>query len=70
MDCNSVDTAALKTMLACLQTELEDLEETINFNFTYTSAHVGGREVRTDEERLGQLKEKIAMIKEVLSKLS
>ncbi len=70
MDCNSVDAAALKTLLARLQTEFEDLEETINFNFIYTSAHIGGREVRKDEERLGQLKENIAMIKEVLSKLS
>ena len=70
MDCNSVDAAALETLLARLQTEPEDLEETINFNFTYTSAHIGGREVRKDEERLGQVKEKIAMIKELLSKLS
>jgi hypothetical protein len=68
MDYKSVDTAELETLLARLQTKLEDVEETINFNLTHTSAHIGGREVRKDEESLGQLKEDIAIIKEVLSK--
>ena len=67
MDYISVDTAELETMLARLKTELEDLEEAINFNFTFTSAHIGGREVRKDEEILRLLKEKILRIKEVLA---
>jgi hypothetical protein len=67
MDYNSIDIVELKTILKLLQFELEDLEEALNFNFTYTSAHIGGREVRKDEERLRQLKEKIAKINEILS---
>lgn len=67
MDYNSADTTELETMLARLQRELEDVEETIDFHFTYTSAHIGGHEVRKDEERLEQLKGDIANIKEVLS---
>ena len=67
MDYNSADTTELETMLARLQRELEDVEETIDFHFTYTSAHIGGHKVRKDEERLEQLKRDIANIKEVLS---
>ncbi len=67
MDYNSADTTELETMLARLQHDLEDVEETIDFHFTYTSAHIGGHEVRKDQERLEQLKEHIANIKEVLS---
>ena len=33
MDYNSVDTTELETMLACLQRELEDLEETNRLSF-------------------------------------
>jgi peptidoglycan hydrolase CwlO-like protein len=67
MDYNSTDIVELKTILKRLQFELEDLEETLNINFTYTSAHIGGREVRKVEERLRQLKKKIARINEILS---
>ena len=67
MDYNSVDTPELEKMLARLMTELEDIEEAINFNLTFTSAHIGGREVRKDEEILRQLQEKIMRIKETLS---
>ena len=67
MDYNLADTTELETMLARLQRELEDVEETIDFHFTYTSAHIGGHEVRKDEERLEQLKRDIANIKEALS---
>ena len=68
MDYKSVNTAELETLLARLQTKLEDVEETINFNLPHISAHIGGREGRKDEESLGQLKENIAIINEVLSK--
>ena len=67
MDYNLADTTELETMLARLQCELEDVEETIDFHFTYTSAHIGGHEVRKDRERLEQLKGNIANIKAVLS---
>lgn len=57
----------LETMLKRLQNDFEDLEETINFNFTYSSAHIGSNQVRKDEERLRKLKEEIEKVKEILS---
>ena len=68
MDCNSVDPVELEKLLVNLCVELEDMEEAVNFNFTYTSAHMGGREVRKDEETLRHLKERIVQINEALSK--
>jgi len=66
MDYNSMSKIELETMLKRLQNNLEDLEETINFNFTYSAAHIGGSQVRKDEERLRKLKEEIERIKEIL----
>jgi hypothetical protein len=54
-------------MLARLKIELEDIEQAINFNFTFSSAHIDGREIRKDEEILRRLQEKIKRNKEALS---
>jgi uncharacterized protein YktB (UPF0637 family) len=69
MDYNSMSKAELEAMLKRLQNNLEDLEETINFNFTYSSAHIGGNQVRKDEESLRKLKEEIERVKKILSHL-
>lgn len=68
MDCNSVSRAELELTLKRLKSNFEDLEETINFNFTYSVAHIGGGQVRKDEESLRKLKEEICRIEELLSK--
>ena len=52
----------MKTELQRLKAELEDLEETIAFNLMHTGAHIPGRQVREDDERLKELKEKISML--------
>jgi hypothetical protein len=66
MDYNSMSKAELETILKRLQNNLEDLEETINFNFTYSSAHIGGNQVRKDEESLQKVKEEIVRVKLIL----
>jgi cob(I)alamin adenosyltransferase len=66
MDYNSMSKIELEAMLKRLQNNLEDLEETINFNFTYSAAHIGSSQVRKDEEILKKLKEEIERIKEIL----
>ncbi len=67
MDYDSMTGAELESELNRLKSTLDDLEEVINFNLTYSSAHIGGAEVRRDEERLQELKKKIRRIEELLS---
>ncbi len=67
MDFNSMSKVELELTLKRLESNLEDLEETINFNFTYSAAHIGGSQVRKDEESLIELKEKIKEVKKLLS---
>jgi len=57
----------LETELKKLKAELEDLEETISFNLMHTGAHIPGRHVREDEERLNALKEEITKIEQRLN---
>lgn len=57
----------LETELRRLQSRYEDLEETITFNLTHTSAHIGSGEVRQDEETLKDLQEEIASLHERLA---
>jgi hypothetical protein len=59
MDYNLMSKAELETIVKRLKDNFEDLEETINFNFNYSSAHIGGNQVRKDEERLIKLKGEI-----------
>ena len=60
--------ADLELTLKRLQNNLEDLEETINFNLANSSSHIGGRQVRKDEESLRELEEEICRVKGNLSK--
>jgi len=58
----------LASSLQRLQSDLEDLEETISFHLTYSSAHVGGGQVRKDEESLNEIRDKIAYVRQLLGK--
>ena len=58
----------LASSLQRLQSDLEDLEETISFHLTYSSAHVGGGQVRKDEESLKEIRDKIAYVRQLLGK--
>ena len=68
MDYSSLSKTELELILKRLQSSFEDLEETINFNFTHSAAHIDGSQVRRDEESLRELKEEICKVKESLSK--
>jgi hypothetical protein len=68
MDYNSMSRAELESALKRLQSNFDDLEETINFNLAYSSSHIGGEQVRKDEELLRELKEEILRVKELLAK--
>lgn len=57
----------LQLELKRLRDNLDDLEETIQFNLTHTSAHISGEKVKKDEESLGMLKHEIATIEQILS---
>ncbi|MGE5237293.1 MAG: hypothetical protein ACM3ON_00640 [Chloroflexota bacterium] len=57
----------LEAVLKRLRFELEDLEDMIGFDYTFTSAHIGGSQVRKDETTLIDLKEQILFIEELLS---
>jgi len=49
----------LESVIVSLRAELEDLEETINYNFSNTCAHINGGEVLQDEETLEGLRVEI-----------
>ncbi len=57
----------LQLELKRLRDCLEDLEETMQFNLTHTSAHISGQQVKKDEESLGMLKHEIATLEQILS---
>ena len=67
MDYNSMSTAELEATLKKLKNTFEDLEETITFNLSYSGVHIGGRQVRKDEECLNELKSEICRIELVLA---
>lgn len=46
-----------------LEGDLQDLEEAIQFEYTFTSAHIGGRQVKRDEEDLTRLRLRIAQLR-------
>jgi len=58
----------LASSLQRLLSDLEDLEETISFHLTYSSAHIGGGQVRKDEESLKEIRDKIAYVRQLLGK--
>lgn len=57
----------LQLELKRLRGNLEDLEETMQFNFTHSSAHISGEQVKKDDEILSMLKHEIAAIELLLS---
>jgi hypothetical protein len=59
----------LESTLRRLEADLEDLEETMRFNLSHTSAHIGGAQVRRDEETLEQLRQEIGRIQALLKEL-
>ena len=68
MDYRFMNREELASSLQRLQSDLEDLEETISFHLTYSSAHVGGGQVRKDEESLKEIRDKIAYVRQLLGK--
>ena len=63
---DSMSRIALESVLDDLKRNLEDLDETIKFDYNFTSAHIGGHRVKKDEERLSKLKEEISRVQEIL----
>lgn len=59
--------AELELELKRLRDNLEDFEETMQFNFTYSSAHISSQQVRKDEDNLSELKKDISAIEKLLS---
>ena len=68
MDYRFMNREELASSLQRLQSDLEDLEETISFHLTYSSAHIGGGQVRKDEESLNEIRDKIAYVRQLLGK--
>lgn len=59
--------AELASVLGGLKRDLEDLEEMVSYDYTFTSAHIGGHRINKDEERMRKLKEEILRIRELLA---
>ena len=57
----------LGSVLKDLRENFADLEETIQFNLTYSSAHIGGNQARKDEESLRLLREEIAEVEQLIA---
>jgi len=45
---------------------LEDLEETLSFNFNYSSSHISGSQILKDKESLKEIREEIAGLEALL----
>ncbi len=59
----------LEAQLKGLEADLEDLEETISFNLSHSSAHIGGAEVRRDQEILEEMRQEVARLRALLKEL-
>ena len=57
----------LGSVLKDLRESLADLEETMQFNLTYSSAHISGKQVSKDEESLRLLREEIARVEQLIA---
>ncbi len=68
MDHDSMTVQELEAAIDNLKIDLEDIEEMVSFDYTFTAAHIGGHRVKKDEERIGKLKEKILLMREMLRK--
>jgi len=68
VDYNSMSRAELETRLESLKDNLEDLEETLHFNFNYSSSHISGGQILKDKESLKEIREEIAVLEALLLK--
>ena len=68
VDFNSMSRVELETRLESLKDNLEDLEETLSFNFHYSSSHISGGQLLKDKESLKEMREEIAVIEALLIK--
>jgi predicted mannosyl-3-phosphoglycerate phosphatase (HAD superfamily) len=59
----------LRTTLRRLRGDLQDLEETFNFNLTHTQAHLARSAVVEHETELNEYREKIVRVLEALNRL-
>jgi hypothetical protein len=66
-DYGSMSKAELGSALNNLRDSLADLEETVQFNLTYSSAHISGKQVSKDEESLSLLREEIARVEQLIA---
>ncbi len=66
MDYNSMSGTELESVLYHLERNLEDMEEIIVFDYNFTSSHIGGHQVKKDEERLVKLKDEISRVQRLL----
>ncbi len=58
--------AELESVMDHLQRNLEDIEEMIEFDYNFTSAHISGHRVKKDEERIAELKDNISQVQRIL----
>lgn len=65
-DYAAMDKAALEAAIMRLKADFEDLKETMEFNFTHTSAHINAGQAASDEETLRELKEEFDMVQKML----
>lgn len=68
-DYEAMDRAALEVALIRLRDEYDDLEETITFNFTHTTAHINAGQAVNDEETLCELRQEIEKVEQLLAKV-
>jgi len=70
MNCDSMSGLELGAALDNLKRDLEDIEEMVSYDYMFTSAHIGGHQVKKDAEKIGMLREKVAHVQELLSSKS
>lgn len=58
----------LEAALERLRRNLEDLEETVQFNLLFSSAHIGSKEAKRDRESIEELKEEVRRIEALLTR--
>ena len=66
-DYDSMSKEELESVLKDLRESLTDLEETMQFDLTYSSAHISGKQVSKDEESLRILREEIAEVEQLIA---
>jgi hypothetical protein len=67
LDGHAIAREGLESLLPRLQSHLEEPEETIRFNLTYSSAHIARTQVRKDEQSLTEPRQGIASVGQLLA---